>query len=138
MIGDMRHMSTEWLRAVSFAGYGLTLSVAIGVPIPILDEEMVRSVSVTDDDLKAPVIEYSQFYPYGEGEGKLGEVTYKDLKSGIIRVKDQDVPTGSFSSYAKALEVAQYLKHLIQNGDFFLTQWQAPLPGADTGKEATT
>jgi uncharacterized protein (DUF39 family) len=136
LIGDMRHMSTKWLRAVSFAGYGLTLSVAIGVPIPILDEDIVRSVSVSDADLIAPVVDYSKYYPTGEGEAKLGEVTYKDLKSGSIRIKNQDVPTGSFSSYAKAREVAQHLKHLIQNGDFFLTQWQAPLPGAVTGKEA--
>ena len=135
LIGDMRNMSTKWLRAVSFAGYGLTLSVAVGVPIPILDEEIVRSVSVTDAEIKAPVVDYSKYYPTGEGEAKLGEVTYKDLKSGNIRIKDQDVPTGSFSSYAKAREVAQHLKHLIQNGDFFLTQWQTPLPGAVTGKE---
>ncbi|UCD32065.1 MAG: homocysteine biosynthesis protein [Desulfobacterales bacterium] len=137
LIGDLRNMSLKWLRAVSFAGYGLTLSVAIGVPIPILDEEIVRSVSVTDNELKAPVVDYSEFYPRGEGAAKIGEVTYEELKSGSIRIKDQDVPTGSFSSYAKAREVAQHLKQLIQNGDFYLTQWQAPLPGANTGKEAT-
>jgi L-aspartate semialdehyde sulfurtransferase len=137
LIGDMRAMSTKWLRAVSFTGYGLTLSVAVGVPIPIIDEEMVRSVSVTDSELKAPVVDYSTYYPTGQGEAKLGEVTYDELKSGSIRIKGQDVPTGSFSSYVLAREVAQHLKHLIQHGDFFLTQLQAHLPGAAAGKEAT-
>ena len=137
LIGDMRSMTTKWLRAVSFTGYGLTLSVAVGVPIPIIDEEMVRSVSVTDDEIKAPVVDYSTYYPTGKGEAKLGEVTYKELKSGSIRIKGQDVPTGSFSSYVLARVVAQHLKHLIQHGDFFLTQLQAPLPGAALGKEAT-
>jgi uncharacterized protein (DUF39 family) len=137
LIGDMRDMTPKWLRAVSFTGYGLTLSVAVGIPIPVLDEEIVRLVSVTDAELKAPVVDYSKYYPRGEGETKLGEVTYKELKSGSIRIKDQDIPTGSFSSYAKAREVAQHLKDIIQIGDFFLTELQAPLPGAVMGKEAT-
>ena len=136
LIGDMRDMSPEWLRAVSFRGYGLTLSVAVGIPIPILDEDIVQSVSVTDADLIAPVVDYSTYYPRGEGEAKIAETTYEELKSGSIHIKGRDVPTGSFSSYAKAREVTQHLKHLIQNGDFFLTQWQAPLPGAVIGKEA--
>lgn len=130
LIGDMRQMDSKWVRAVTFTGYGVTLSLAVGVPIPILDEDMVRSVSITDADLKAPVVDYSKFYPTGEGEPKLGEVTYEELKSGSIRVKGQDVPTGSFSSYALAREVASHLKDLIQNGNFLLTQAQAPLPGA--------
>jgi len=47
------------------------------------------------------------------------------------------VPTGSFSSYALARKVAHHLKKLIKDGDFLLTQFQAPLPGAVLGKEAT-
>ena len=135
LIGDMRQMSPEWLRAVSFAGYGVTLSVAVGVPIPILDEDMVGSVSVTDAQLKAPVVDYGLYYPFGEGEGHLGEVTYAELKSGSVRIKNQKVPTGSFSSYALARKVADHLKERIQKGNFLLTQFQAPLPGPAFGKE---
>jgi L-aspartate semialdehyde sulfurtransferase len=136
LIGDIRQMSTQWLRAVSFTGYGVTLSVAVGVPIPVIDEDILRSVSVTDAQLKAPIVDYSGYYPSGQGEAKLGEVTYQELKSGSIRIKDQKVPTGSFSSYALARKVAHHLKQLIEDGDFLLTQYQAPLPGAATGKEA--
>lgn len=136
LIGDMRQMSTEWLRAVSFTGYGVTLSVAVGVPIPIIDEDILHSVAVTDAQLKAPVVDYSEFYPTGQGEAKLGEVTYEELKSGSIRIKNQDVPTGSFSSYTLARKVAHHLKQLIQDGSFLLTQFQSPLPGAVIKKEA--
>jgi uncharacterized protein (DUF39 family) len=111
--------------------------VAVGVPIPILDEDILRSVSVSDDQLKAPVVDYSEFYPTGQGEAKLGEVTYEELKSGSIHINNQNVPTGSFSSYGLARKVAHHLKQLIQDGSFLLTQFQAPLPGAATGKEAT-
>lgn len=136
LMGDLRRMSNQWLRAVSFTGYGVTLSLAVGVPIPILDEEMVRAVSVTDEQLKAPIVDYSRFYPYGEGEAKLGEVSYAALKSGSIRIGGKDVTTGSFSSYALARKVALHLKDLIQNKSFLLTQAQASLPGAVEDKEA--
>lgn len=133
LIGNLREMDPQWIRAVSYTGYGVSLSLAVGVPIPILDEEMMRFVSVSDDELTAPVVDYSRFYPTGEGEALLGEVTYAQLKSGSIEVKGKQVPTGCFSSYSKAREVAEHLKSLIQSGGFLLTQPVAPLPGAKEG-----
>jgi len=133
LIGNLREMDPQWIRAVSYTGYGVSLSLAVGVPIPILDEEMMKFVSVSDDELTAPVVDYSRFYPTGEGEALLGEVTYAQLKSGSIEVKGKQVPTGCFSSYSKAREVAEHLKSLIQSGGFLLTQPVAPLPGAKEG-----
>ena len=137
LIGDMKQMSPKWLRAVSFTGYGVSLSVAVGVPIPILDEEMMRFASLSDEELRAPVVDYGTFYPTGEGEAKLAEVSYAELKSGVIQVRGQKVPTGCFSSYAKAREVAAELKEWIKNGVFFLTQPVALLPGPTPRKEGT-
>jgi len=133
LIGNLKDMDPQWIRAVSYTGYGVSLSLAVGVPIPILDEEMMKFVSVSDDELTAPVVDYSRFYPTGEGEALLGEVTYAQLKSGSIEVKGKQVPTGCFSSYSKAREVAEHLKSLIQSGGFLLTQPVAPLPGAKEG-----
>jgi uncharacterized protein (DUF39 family) len=137
LVGNIKEMSPEWLKAVSFTGYGVTLSVAVGVPIPILDEEMMDFVSITDTDIKAPIVDYSVFYPTGEGAPVLGEVSYAELKSGNIEIDGKKVPTGGFSSYAKAGEVAALLKSQIQKGDFLLTQPVAPLPGPSTGKEGS-
>jgi uncharacterized protein (DUF39 family) len=133
LIGNLREMDPQWIRAVSYTGYGVSLSLAVGVPIPILDEEMMKFVSVSDAELTAPVVDYSRFYPTGEGEALLGEVTYAQLKSGSIEVKGKQVPTGCFSSYSKAREVAEHLKSRIQSGGFLLTQPVAPLPGAKEG-----
>ncbi|MCX5879958.1 MAG: homocysteine biosynthesis protein [Deltaproteobacteria bacterium] len=133
LIGNLKEMDPQWIRAVSYTGYGVSLSLAVGVPIPILDEEMMKFVSVSDDELTAPVVDYSRFYPTGEGEALLGEVTYAQLKSGSIEVKGKQVPTGCFSSYSKAREVAEHLKSLIQSGGFLLSQPVAPLPGAKEG-----
>jgi len=137
LVGNLKEMSPGWVKAVSFTGYGVTLSVAVGVPIPILDEEMMEFVSITDADIKAPVVDYSVFYPTGEGAPVLGEVTYAELKSGSIEIEGKKVPTGGFSSYAKAREVAELLKSRIQNGDFLLSQPVSPLPGPSVGKEGS-
>jgi L-aspartate semialdehyde sulfurtransferase len=135
LVGDLKQMKPKWLRAVSYTGYGVSLSLAVGVPIPILDEEMMKFVSVTDEALKAPVVDYSAYYPTGEGVAKLAEVTYAELKSGAVEINGTKVPTGCFSSYALAREVAEHLKHLIRNREFLLSQFVSPLPGASVEKE---
>ena len=51
----------------SLYGYGSSLNVGIGVPIPILDAEMARFTAVADADITAPIVDYSRNYPYSEG-----------------------------------------------------------------------
>ncbi|RLA95880.1 MAG: hypothetical protein DRG69_02485 [Deltaproteobacteria bacterium] len=132
VIGDLKGMSPEWLRGVSMWGYGVSLAVGIGVPIPILSEEILRYTAVSDDEIFAPVVDYSRAYPEREPE-VLGEVSYAELRSGRIRVMGKEVPTGALSSYAKAGEIAQVLKGWIQRGEFFLTEAVAPIPGEEAG-----
>src|SRR5512136_2588894 len=132
VIGDLKQMKPEWLRGVSFLGYGCTLTVGIGVPIPILSEENLRYAAVKDEDIFAPVVDYSDAYPQRKPD-VLGEVSYGQLKSGKIEVKGKEVPTASLSSYPKAVEIAQTLKDWIQKGQFLLTEPVAPLPGVEAG-----
>ena len=83
LIGDLKQMKPNWLVGASILGYGATLMVGIGIPIPILNEEVMRCVSVSDNDLYAPVVDYSE--AYGQRiPGNLGYVSYAQLKSGKI------------------------------------------------------
>jgi uncharacterized protein (DUF39 family) len=129
VIGDLKGMSSQWLRGVSFTGYGTTLAVGLGVPIPILDEEMVAFTSIRDEDIWTRVVDYSHDYPQGTGK-VLGEVNYGELKSGKIHFLDKNIPTGGLSSYLKAREVAETLKKWILKGKFYLTDPVAPLPSS--------
>jgi uncharacterized protein (DUF39 family) len=113
-------------------GYGCTLTVGIGVPIPILNEEILRYTTTTDAEMIAPVVDYSNAYPNREPT-TLGEVSYAELRSGKIKVQGKDVPTASLSSYPRALEIANTLKEWIKNGKFYLTEPAAPVPGAESG-----
>jgi len=47
----------------SFLGYGVSLYVGIGIPIPILDEQMARFTAVKDEDITTQIYDYSMDYP---------------------------------------------------------------------------
>jgi len=132
VIGDLKQMSPRWLVGTSFLGYGCTITVGIGVPIPVLSEEILQYTLVTDDDIFAPVVDYSEAYPQRKPD-VLAEVTYAELKSGVIKIQGKEVPTASLSSYPKAVEIANILKDWIKKGEFLLTEPVAPLPGVESG-----
>jgi uncharacterized protein (DUF39 family) len=132
VIGDLKQMDPRWLVGASILGYGCSLTVGIGVPIPVLSEEILQYTTVTDAEIYAPVIDYSDAFPQLKPE-VLAEVSYADLKSGKIKIKGKDVPTASRSSYPKAVEIALVLKEWINTGRFLLTQPVEPLPGIESG-----
>jgi len=129
VIGDLKQMAPRWLMGASMMGYGASLTVGIGVPIPILSEEIVGYTAVADEEILAPVVDYSGDYPLLRPD-ILGEVSYAELKSGRIVLRGREVPTASLSSYSRALEIAATLKEWILSGDFELTEPVAPLPTA--------
>ena len=137
VIGDLKQMNPKWLVGTSFLGYGATLTVGIGVPIPILNEEILEYTLVTDADILAPVVDYSDAYPNRKPD-VLAEVSYAELKSGNIVVDGKEIPTASLSSYPGALEIANTLKDWIKKGAFLLTEPVAPLPGVESGIKLKT
>ena len=132
VIGDLKGMDARFLRGVSMYGYGTSLGVGIGIPIPILDEEMASFTSVADEDILAPIVDYSVVYPERSPD-ILGEVSYKELRNGRITIGTKEVPTGAISSLEKAREIAQVFKGWIAKGEFYLTEPVEPLPGKESG-----
>ena len=132
VLGDMKQMDPRWLVGVSFLGYGVSLMVGIGVPIPILDQEILAYAAIPDEEIFAPIIDYSDAYPQMKPE-VLGEVSYRQLKSGKIRVQDKEVPCAPLSSYSRAQEIAQVLKRWIKEGKFPLGEPVQTLPSFDSG-----
>ncbi len=132
VVGDLKQMEANWLLGTSFLGYGATLSVSIGIPIPILNEEVMRCVSVSDRDLYAPIVDYGE--AYGQRlPSDLGFASYAELKSGTITVNGKKIPTAPLSSYPKAREIAATLKEWICKGDFLLTEPVKLLPSYRDG-----
>jgi uncharacterized protein (DUF39 family) len=129
-IGNLKEMSPKWLVGASMLGYGVSLYVGIGIPIPVLNEEMARYTAVKDADIYTQIYDYSMDYPKGELKS-LGEVSYKDLRSGEIVLNGKKIATAPLSSYYKAREIAVILKEWIERGDFLLGEPQMLLPAVN-------
>lgn len=132
VIGDLKQMNADWLKGTSMVGYGVTMTIGIGVPIPIINEEMAYYTSVRDEQIFTQIVDYSKAYPEGTGE-VIGRIDYAALRSGKAKILDKEVPTGGLSSYAKAREIAHILKQWIKEKRFFLTEPVAYFPPADSG-----
>ena len=117
--GDLKQMSPRWLKGISMQGYGCTLAVGVGVPIPILNEEMAAFTGVSDEEIFTQVIDYSHDYSHGISRS-YGEVSYAQLKSGEIEVNGKSVPTAPLSSVVRAREIAEILKQWICENGFCL------------------
>ena len=121
LTADMKQMRPEFVRGVSFRGYGVSLALGIGIPIPILNEGILKRTCVRDRDILAPVVDYGNDYPENTGR-VICHVSYEQLRSGWIKVDGKDVDVGSLSSYYKALEIANLLADEIRGGSFRLAE----------------
>jgi len=127
VVGNLKEMTPEWLAGASILGYGVSLFVGIGIPIPILDEEMARYTAVKNEDIYTQIYDYSMDYPKGQAK-PIAEANYQELRSGTIIIEGKKVITAPLSSYYKAIQIANLLKEWIESGKFLLGEPQMILP----------
>lgn len=124
VIGDLKKMSPEYLRAAAVYKYGVSMFVGIGIPIPVLDEDLMAQLAVSNAELYTDITDYSVT---NRNHPVLGHVSFEELRSGEITINGKKVPTAPMSSLKKAREIAAVLKERVQNGSFLLTERVAPL-----------
>ena len=129
--GDAKQMSPEFLQGAAFTRYGTSMYIGLGIPIPILNEGLVRKTAIRDTEIFTDVIDYSVMR---RDRPKLRQVSYAELKSGAITVNDKRVRVSSLSSLKMAKKVAQTLKSWIDEGQFTLTSPIERLPLSTTVK----
>ena len=122
VIGDLKQMSSRYLRGAYIEKYGVTMYVGIGIPIPVLDEDLARRVSIRNEQIETNIVDY------GTGGQLLGRTNYAALHSGSIEINGHKVRTAPLSSLARAREIARLLKEWIGKGDFLLTEPVRPMP----------
>ncbi|AFZ36449.1 protein of unknown function DUF39 [Stanieria cyanosphaera PCC 7437] len=125
LIGDAKQMNPRWVRGCYFHNYGASLMLGVGVPLPVLREEVIRFCAVQDSEIVAPVIDFSiprRVRP------TFGLVTYEQLKSGRIKIEGKLVRVAPLASIYLSRQIAEELKDLIMNGQFTLTEPVAPIP----------
>ncbi|HJK47606.1 MAG TPA: homocysteine biosynthesis protein [Methanocorpusculum sp.] len=129
--GDMKEMSTDYIRAATMTGYGVTMYVGVGVPIPLLNEEIVKHTAVRDEDLVTSIVDYGT--PVRD-RPVVRDVTYAELKSGSVEIDGEEIRTSSLSSYRKAREVANELKNRIEAGTFTMALATRPINATKKNK----
>lgn len=121
--GEMKGMDARYIRGVSMLGYGCSLAVGVGIPIPILNEDLAGYTGVSDDQINMPVKDYGYDYPNGISR-ILASPTFEELKSGEIILDGKKSQTVPMTSYTMSLEIADKLKDWIEQGKFLLTEPQ--------------
>jgi len=119
LIGDAKQMDPRWVRGCYFKSYGPSLMLGVGVPLPVLHEEVIARCAVQDQDLVAPVVDFSiprRVRP------TFGLVSYAQLKAGRITIDGKAVRVAPLASRYLSKQVAIELKHWIEDGKFQLTE----------------
>jgi uncharacterized protein (DUF39 family) len=129
LIGDAKQMDARWVRGCYFRGYGASLMLGVGIPLPVLSEEVIAHCAIQDKDLVAPVVDFSiprRVRP------TFGLVSYAQLKSGKLTIDGQTVRVAPLASIYLSRQVASELKQWIEAGTFTLTEPVAPIPSDRT------
>ena len=125
LIGDAKQMDAKWVRGCYFKGYGPSMMLGVGVPIPVLSEQTIAYCSVLDKDLVAPIVDFSiprRVRP------TFGLVSYAQLKSGKVSIDGRMVRVAPLASLYLARKVAIALQEEIRSGRFLLSEPVASLP----------
>lgn len=125
LIGDLKEMESQFIRGARFHRYGITMYVGVGIPIPILDEEMAEFTGVSDGEIETKVFDYSQ--PV-RSRDTIRLVSYRELREGSVEIGGRMVPTAPLSSYSVARRIANLLKRWVSEGAMMLNPPVAPLP----------
>jgi len=117
VIGNLKEAKSEFIQAISIPNYGVSLRVGIGVPIPILNEEILKYTLIRNKDISTTIYDYSIS---SRNRPTIGETNYEQLQSGFVEIFKKEVPTRALSNYKKAKKIAEILKEWIEKGRFFL------------------
>ena len=124
VIGDMKQMDSRYVRGLDITGYGISLAIGIGVPLPVLNPDVIRRAAISDEEIFAEMLDYS----LPSGRTPMARYSYAQLRSGKIEYGGKSIRTSSMSSYAGAKKVASELKDRIEKGEFLLNPPSMMLP----------
>ena len=125
LIGDAKQMDSRWVRGCAFKSYGPSIMLGVGIALPVLDESVVARCAIRDEDLVAPIVDFSiprRVRP------TFGLVSYAQLKSGRIPIDGKSVRVAPLASIFLSRQVALELKQWMEAGQFTLTEPVAPMP----------
>lgn len=117
--GDLKQMSSKYLKGATYFRYGTTLYVGLGIPIPLINLRVAETAGLSDEEIFTDILDYS--VPSNKRPA-LRKVSYAELKSGKVDINGRMVHSSPLSSFKYAKEIAETLKQWILNKEFFLSR----------------
>jgi uncharacterized protein (DUF39 family) len=118
---DLRQLDPRYVQPVVVKGYGISINLAIGAAIPVLDEDIIDKLLIEDRQIETNIVDYAT--------GKtIGKANYEDLLAGKLELNGRYVKARSLSNANVAEKVCHEFKELILAGDFELTAPVQRLP----------
>jgi uncharacterized protein (DUF39 family) len=127
VIGDLKEMNTEYIKPAVFEKYGTSMFVGIGIPIPVLDSELLYNLSVRNKNIYTNIVDYSV---QKLNKPVIAKCSYAELRSGYVSIEGRRVKTAPLSSLYKARKIAQELKGWVTKRGFTLQPPIAAFPKA--------
>lgn len=118
-MADISSMNSKWVKAGYINSFGPVLYVGVGLAVPVLDEEIAESLSITDDKIETTIVDFS--IPR-RTKPTFGQCTYSELRTSTVVINGKPTLSAPLSSMAYAIDICKSLKDDIENKKFFLKE----------------
>lgn len=119
LLGNLKEMDPEYIAPAVFEGYGVSLNLGVGIPIPVLDESLLEDLARSNEELFTNIVDYSV---ESRKRPVLGRVSYAALRSGTVELNGKTIKTAPITSLYKSRKIAEKLKEWILEGKFLLQE----------------
>lgn len=119
LIGNAKKMSSSFIKAAYLKNYGVTLFVGVGIPIPVLSEEVAFHASRSNKQITTVIKDYGK-----EGKPVIGEIDYETLFKNQLILSSKKIPASSMSGIKMASLICEILADRIRNGSFLLSCYE--------------
>ncbi|MFP4558390.1 MAG: homocysteine biosynthesis protein [Archaeoglobaceae archaeon] len=123
--GNLKEMDPQYMQAAVFPGYGVTMYIGIGIPIPILDADMAKATAIRDEDIETQIIDFG--VPRRD-RPVMKNVSYAELKSGKVEMNGEEVRVSPLSSQYFAQKISEEVKSQVDKGEFYLSLPSESIP----------
>jgi L-aspartate semialdehyde sulfurtransferase len=123
VLGNLKDMTPEFIKAAYYEKYGTSLFVGIGIPIPVTSPDVAKRLSIRNKEIQTTLLDYGK-----QGRPAVGVYNYVELFSGKISFNGKTINAAPLSSLKKAIEICNILKIRILEGKFEITNAVAKLP----------
>ena len=118
-VADIKSMNPKWVRGGYIKSFGPVLYVGIGIPVPVLNEEIAKYLSITDDRINTTIVDFA--IPR-RTKPIFGGCAYSELRTSTVAINKKPTLSAPLASMAFAGEISKELKELISAKGFYLTE----------------